>query len=1113
MKFAFCSLLVLIMFLTIPMKGMAQTSFTGGTGEEGSPYLITTEAQLKEIAKGLDKHYKLTKDIPLTETWSPINNFTGSLEGDGFKITNLTIKTTSNAGLFDANKGTITNLGVAVASIKGKTYVGAIAGVNNGVITNCFVTGGTITADNGWGSVGGIAGSNDKTISNCYVALDLVQITSETGGKYNFNLGGIAGMSAAGSVKYCLVANKEMSVEGATGMKFSNYIVGGDRAAQEFSADNKLNFFSYKVLRTGIFFSMSNPSDPRGMTGLLWPGSFPADDACNWAVNEAGTFYLKGTADKPIGAIDLSAHIYLDGKGTTDAPYQIKDEAGLIKLRDYVNGTGSREADRHYALIDHITMSDTPFRPIGKTRAGGYDGDFRGTFDGDGHSIKNLKLDNSETNTIGLFKTIGEGAVIKNLAVTDCNIDIENDGSNGLDLGPITGTTSNATIDNCYTTGTIKVTSTKDVHMGGIAGDCNCVITNCYSDVDITVDVQAKSNISYIGGITGNTINNGSVTNCFAKGTIEVKGIDMGSYCGGILGGYDGKPAQKCLALNPSIKSVTASNDANYVSQIAVKGYWQVLNPNNGNYAFLKMELFKNDASYKPVSDTEELGEGDGKKEIIEEDAAGWRGELPSDAWEKTDDGYVNLISIAETFGLKEQVKLSDYMPFAITLSETIANGTLTADPAEAFSGDKVTITVTPNPGYKLIESSLKYNDTQIVAVDDVYSFIMPSEAVTLSATFELDSLKLNDITIGDSLLISQEADKTWWYEVKTVETETKALRLVDSKIPFNGIITGTLTDNKALVMSATCQSEITCTDVTVSTFIIEEGAAVVLSSASKLTYTTAKNNGGSLVAKSGAEIADGTGETIKTSAVTFDEPENGTFIVQVGNTELASGDMVTEGSKFTVTATPAGGYELSTLTVKPVVGTALTPDAAGAYTMPGEAITVSATFESTYVPPVPTPTYYTVTLPAVIGATTHPAAGTHEVEEWSNFSFALTLDPGYSESIPVVTANGETITPRSSDGKYVVRSVREDMTISITGITPNIPTGNDQIEAGTRIYAADGTLYITVDQPTEAQIVTFGGSVLRSLHLPAGQTTISDIIQGFYIVRLSNGTSQKVKL
>ena len=69
---------------------------------------------------------------------------------------------------------------------------------------------------------------------------------------------------------------------------------------------------------------------------------------------------------------------------------------------------------------------------------------------------------------------------------------------------------------------------------------------------------------------------------------------------------------------------------------------------------------------------------------------------------------------------------------YAITVAD-MTNGTVTADKAEAAEGETVTLTVTPNEGYRLVAGSLKAND----AVVEGNTFIMPAEAVTITAAFE----------------------------------------------------------------------------------------------------------------------------------------------------------------------------------------------------------------------------------------------------------------------------------------------------------------------------------------------------------------------------------------
>lgn len=173
-----------------------------------------------------------------------------------------------------------------------------------------------------------------------------------------------------------------------------------------------------------------------------------------------------------------------------------------------------------------------------------------------------------------------------------------------------------------------------------------------------------------------------------------------------------------------------------------------------------------------------------------------------------------------------------------------------------------------------------------------------------------------------------------------------------------------------------------------------------------------------------------------------------------------------------------------------------------------------TATVKSTPDPePEPTPTYYTVTLPSVEGAATDPVAGSYDVESWSTFRFYLTLADDYNQSVPIVTTSrGEVIEPRTSDGAYLVKYVRTDVTISIDGVVKNPPpVANAELQSGTRIFTRDGSIFITTDRPAEAQVFALTGQLIRSLALPAGETRVDGLADGIYIVRLSDGTVQKV--
>ncbi len=222
----------------------------------------------------------------------------------------------------------------------------------------------------------------------------------------------------------------------------------------------------------------------------------------------------------------------------------------------------------------------------------------------------------------------------------------------------------------------------------------------------------------------------------------------------------------------------------------------------------------------------------------------------------------------------------------------------------------------------------------------------------------------------------------------------------------------------------------------------------------------------------------------------------------------------MTEGTELSVTATPASHYEATAITVTPEDGTAQTIGKEnGSYTMGTAAITIAASFKynAPYVPPV---VYiYTVTLPDVEGATLNRKAGEYAVEEGHNFSFTLTLEDEYSESVPVVTTDhGETLTP-DNNGKYTIRNVEEDIVVSITGIVKNTPTAIEGVEAGTKVWAARGTLFIRSSAVQQAEVFSLAGIPVRRLAIPAGYTEVNGLQAGIYIVRLTDGTVGKAMI
>lgn len=255
-----------------------------------------------------------------------------------------------------------------------------------------------------------------------------------------------------------------------------------------------------------------------------------------------------------------------------------------------------------------------------------------------------------------------------------------------------------------------------------------------------------------------------------------------------------------------------------------------------------------------------------------------------------------------------------------------------------------------------------------------------------------------------------------------------------------------------------------------------------------------------------------------QTFKVTLTPTANGTITVTYTGGSLVNGENIhiPSNTVLTLAATPDAGYQLKTFTADdtPISNT---------HTVIAN-VTLSATFEPIPAPPVtpdpdpvpdPSPTvYYTVTLPAVEGATTDPVAGEYEVEAWGSFRFYLTLDKEYDKSEPVVkTDRGETITPRSSDGAYIVKYVRNDVEIFIDGIVKNPdPVGNKVVATdAVKVWAAKGNLHISTVTGQTARVYNLAGSLVKQAEIPAGDT-LWPLPSGIYIVQIAD-TRYKVIL
>lgn len=160
---------------------------------------------------------------------------------------------------------------------------------------------------------------------------------------------------------------------------------------------------------------------------------------------------------------------------------------------------------------------------------------FTGTFDGNGHRIIGMHI-YGKINTVGLFGTVS-GATIKNLSLTDVDIEMEN--YYGHHTGALAGTCDNNTqISGIYVDGSISITDT-NASLGGIIGQVGDegknTVQNCINNCSVS-----NSSSGDLGGIVGyidyNYITT-SVTNCYTRGSLQQAGD---GYYKPIVGSYSG---------------------------------------------------------------------------------------------------------------------------------------------------------------------------------------------------------------------------------------------------------------------------------------------------------------------------------------------------------------------------------------------------------------------------------------------------------------------------------------------------------------------------------------------------------------------------------------------
>ena len=97
------------------------------------------------------------------------------------------------------------------------------------------------------------------------------------------------------------------------------------------------------------------------------------------------------------------------GSGTENDPYQISTAEGLKWFRDKVNNAKTPDETKICAVLTaDIDLNNEEWTPIGPSESSAY----TGTFDGQGHTVRNLSI-TGDVKRAGLFGCVIGGAIRK----------------------------------------------------------------------------------------------------------------------------------------------------------------------------------------------------------------------------------------------------------------------------------------------------------------------------------------------------------------------------------------------------------------------------------------------------------------------------------------------------------------------------------------------------------------------------------------------------------------------------------------------------------------------------------------------------------------------------
>lgn len=244
-----------------------------------------------------------------------------------------------------------------------------------------------------------------------------------------------------------------------------------------------------------------------------------------------------------LSAMDAFACLYFSGgSGSARNPYRIATKADMTEMRDKLNGSSKAEfIDKYYIQTADIDWGGTA-KPVICTEASS---PFKGYYDGQGHTIRNFKLNRGNATNAAYVNSalfgVLEGATIKGVTVENISFEYERPAqySAGIAARALAGTL----IEDCHVVSSSLLS--KSTSVGAIAGELDASTVRSCSATDVTLRGAGGNGNAYgVGGLVG-VINGASasiVSGCsFNGGSVtavanSISGDGGNGKAGGLVG-------------------------------------------------------------------------------------------------------------------------------------------------------------------------------------------------------------------------------------------------------------------------------------------------------------------------------------------------------------------------------------------------------------------------------------------------------------------------------------------------------------------------------------------------------------------------------------------------